>query len=918
MEDKLKSKIIKYLEKNDPKHEIVLIDEAKKEIVYSDKIICHNPIKFENEGYVRAYLVVKLIKELKYPMECIELEKHYNIGSKPKDKNAFIDIIVRDKKISENVYMFIECKAPETYESNKKKIETQLFNMAAIQKQDGNVSYLVYYGLDENRLHEKMYVIDYEETPSYKKWKETNPLDDSFCIPSNYGMIQHAYFANVSDENEECKPLDMELEKSDFMKLQNKLHNVLWGGGSTSYNDIFFYLMHIFLAKIYDELWCLDGEKYDFQFMYEYDEKSKKTILESPEVTFARIEKKYKEAQQSLLNMPPEIIERSNFIDFDKVEMTKIMSVVHILEGISITKNKNQSDLLGDFFESIIENEFKQSKGQFFTHKNIVRFMIEALSIKEISFNKIMTQKRTDALLPYIIDPSCGSGTFLLESMKAISEYYLDNIDRIKVANPIKTVLKNQLFIEDEDDKNQINTWAKRFIYGIESNVELTTATKVNMILHGDGNANIFNKNGLHNFNVYCDPARIMQDFENKLESQKKIRFCNQEYYVNEQFDFVVTNPPFSLTFGDGEDANDYKNRFLFSDKKNSENLFIERWYQLLKEGGRLAAVLPDSVFDTTENKYIRLFIYRFFNVKAIVSLPKSAFEPYTSTKTSILFAQKKNAKEVALWDSKWDEVSKDYNKKKTRVENLIQVHDGLKKKEKLSSIKNMTKDEEHALICEFLKSFLVEQDIKMEIDDLIEKYRLELNDLCSYDKDTVDTFGFVNTWWVFDEVSKSFDYEVFMAEVDSIGYKRTKRGEKETSNDLYSLEYAPDTIDFESIRNDYQKNISDVEKLIVRENGQLDKEKDAKKISNIKKRIQSAVDKKNKIKEDWKKVDAFIDKYYDDKFDLKKEYAERTDRELIDMFRMGLLKSYRSEKIALRDTTLLTTLDYLRKLKWN
>ena len=123
MEDRLKRKILKYIEMNDPSHEIVTVDEVNKKIIYSDKIVCHNPIKFENEGYVRAYLVVKLITEMKYPIECIELEKHYNIGSKPKDKNAFIDIIVRDKKIPENVFLFIECKAPETYESNKQRLK---------------------------------------------------------------------------------------------------------------------------------------------------------------------------------------------------------------------------------------------------------------------------------------------------------------------------------------------------------------------------------------------------------------------------------------------------------------------------------------------------------------------------------------------------------------------------------------------------------------------------------------------------------------------------------------------------------------------------------------------------------------------------------------------------------------------------
>ena len=54
------------------------------------------------------------------------------------------------------------------------------------------------------------------------------------------------------------------------------------------------------------------------------------------------------------------------------------------------------------------------------------------------------------------------------------------------------------------------------------------------------------------------------------------------------------------------------------------------------------------------------------------------------------------------------------------------------------------------------------------------------------YDKDTKDTFGFVNTWWVFGEVSNTLNYPIFMAEADNVGYKRTKRGEKLMPNDLY------------------------------------------------------------------------------------------------------------------------------------
>ena len=331
-----------------------------------------------------------------------------------------------------------------------------------------------------------------------------------------------------------------------------------------------------------------------------------------------------------------------------------------------------------------------------------------------------------------------------------------------------------------------------------------------------------------------------------------------------------------------------------------------------------LILLLQIHHFDTTENKYIRLFIYRFFNIKAIVSLPKSAFEPYTSTKTSILFAQKKKAEDVALWDKKWEKVSKDYQHKKTRVENIVSVHDGLKKKEKLASIKNMTENEEHTLICEFLKNFLVEKDKELDLDNLIEKYRLELSDLCSYDKDTVETFGYVNTWWVFNEVSRYIDYEVFMAEVDNIGYKRTKRGEKETQNDLYSLEYAPELLDFESIQEWYKNNINEVKKLIQKEKNKLGKEKDDKKINNINKKIQNAVNEENKLEEDFEKIETFVEKYYDKSYKIKEEYSERTEKELIDMFRIGLLKKYKSEKIAKRENSLLTILDYLRKINWD
>ena len=62
--------------------------------------------------------------------------------------------------------------------------------------------------------------------------------------------------------------------------------------------------------------------------------------------------------------------------------------------------------------------------------------------------------------------------------------------------------------------------------------------------------------------------------------------------------------------------------------------------------------VILRKVFLTLQATEIFVFFfYKFFWIKAVVSLPHLAFAPYTQTKTSLLFAQKKTSKEVEEWN---------------------------------------------------------------------------------------------------------------------------------------------------------------------------------------------------------------------------------------------------------------------------
>ncbi len=94
------------------------------------------------------------------------------------------------------------------------------------------------------------------------------------------------------------------------------------------------------------------------------------------------------------------------------------------LEGISITKSDFDGDLLGKFFEEIAAHGFTQTKGHFFTPQKLVDFILDLASVREQAKNII--RNNPDGLgvrrFPYVIDPSCGAGTFLNSYMRQIVE----------------------------------------------------------------------------------------------------------------------------------------------------------------------------------------------------------------------------------------------------------------------------------------------------------------------------------------------------------------------------------------------------------------------------------------------------------------------------------------------------------------
>lgn len=754
----LKRKIISYISQKDPKKD--LIKEITPNNDYSgglisynkDNLILHREIStLTNEEYVRAFLVVRLAKELRYPPSCIELEKEYEAG-RPKRMKVRIDILVKDEnKDTATTFLFIETKDPSKFENDKALIEGQLFGAAALEVQQSSIEYLVYYALRGrgNTIEDQAIIIDHELYPNFQAWTDAGriSLDD---LPVEYGIARKLRYVNKQDDELESgeKNLDRQVTRERFLAMRDNLHNVLWGGGAMNYNDIFSNLVKLFLAKIFDEDVTRTGDPYTFQIELRAGEP------ESSVDVYEKVNALFKQAQKAYLGYSDSVIMSSVGIDREKISENKVAYVVQELEGVSLRENENKDkgDLLGEFFEGIVSKGFKQDKGQYFTHPNIVKFIMYVLDLDKLAVDLVNGKENPiNPRLPFICDPACGSGTFLIEAMKFITK-------SIKENNNIKGAKKTLEFIASNTPSLTPNIWAKEYIYGIEINADLALATKVNMVLHGDGSANIFAKDGLLPFSHYSIPNKISM-----LQRSEKTPNSKYKKEVNASFDVIMSNPPFSVDLDTGTKRL-LPNSFLYADKQNSENLFIERWYQLLKEGGRMGVVLPESVFDTAQNRYIRLFLYKYFIIKAIVSLPYLTFQPFNSTKTSLLFAEKKTRSDVEAYEKEWLKYSNEYRRLKGKIERYQEGDVG-------------DLDEARANFRRYLKHYVEEIDIELSISELLSKY-----------KDEVEEVNKNWVWWVFSEVSEIFNYEIVMAEAENIGYKRTKRGERSPPppNNLY------------------------------------------------------------------------------------------------------------------------------------
>lgn len=313
------------------------------------------------------------------------------------------------------------------------------------------------------------------------------------------------------------------------------------------------------------------------------------------------------------------IIEKNKKRIFEKDETLRL-SASTCFELIKKFQTVNLSsideDLNGRMFEVFLAASIRgKDLGQFFTPRSVVDFMTR-IALRNVDIKNP----------PKVLDACCGTAGFLIEVMA-----YLTG----RLRNDTRLTSKERGIIHKKI--------CEECLYGIEANERVARIARINMYLHGDGGSHIFHGDGLD-----IDPLETKDMSMEKKEELNEFKSSIK----NNSFDIVLTNPPFSMNYSA---SNDDEKRILqqhdltkTSSTAKSSVLFLNRYYELLKDGGELLIVLDDTVINGKTFEDLRTWILDKFIVLGVHSLPFNAFfKAKANIKTSILHLKKKcDAKE--------------------------------------------------------------------------------------------------------------------------------------------------------------------------------------------------------------------------------------------------------------------------------
>lgn len=393
------------------------------------------------------------------------------------------------------------------------------------------------------------------------------------------------------------------ISKTDSKRLNDALYQILHTMdkcglvNQKGYNI----LIQLLALKIYDE----KHHGGDLKYYINLDEAKFTAITDDGLQEFLqRIESIRLAAKSSYTK----ILDENYFDSTNENQIKVVIEIVRQFQNYSFTHSE-RNNLYQLVFYQFASQFSKADNAQFITPLQIIDFIVD-----------IVNPKHNES----IIDPTVGIADFLSVS-----------------------------YVKSNGELNDNN------VFGMDIDEDMVKLATLNMLLNGDGNATIeAQSDGL---------GSIASKFDDKGNIVKLIpRTEKQEHNYNgkwdnrvdgkrlKKFDIVLTNPPFGEARSWIPDSKDigiaecYELWNRYGQTKIDEGIiFLENAVRVLKEGGRMAIVLSNSIASIDAHKEARKWLLENMRIVAIIDLPPNIFAE-AGVAPTLIFAYKPSKKELA------------------------------------------------------------------------------------------------------------------------------------------------------------------------------------------------------------------------------------------------------------------------------
>ncbi len=433
----------------------------------------------------------------------------------------------------------------------------------------------------------KLSIKDEEFKKSDEKQKQR--IIEIFCRETAYVLVGRILFIRICEDKNVLEPSLSGKGLTEFLKFyeKRKRENVYLLAFNESREEIKKYYSHLHELGFFD-WWVIE-------------EVQKGTLLYDDRKTQDDLEKDLDYSIKKTLR-------RLNRFDFTQVNR----------------------DILGDVYQGYLPPGERKQLGEFYTPREVIEYILDAVGYKPK--NEIRGKK--------LLDPACGSGSFLVEATQRLIERYR----RIGFT------------LENPDDAKQVIEGCRNSVYGLDIHPFACFIAEINLLFQLVDLYDVARQRDkyfkLPRLNIYradslvpSEPIELTEFLDNSRRKMLLEETKGADKVKVLKFEYVVGNPPYVRQERIlNKEMLEKTYPEVFDGRADYCTYFITRGIEWLNDGGTFGYIVSGKFTKAKYGKYLRSHILRNTNIVEFVDLRGSKVFREATNDPVILILKKSKA----------------------------------------------------------------------------------------------------------------------------------------------------------------------------------------------------------------------------------------------------------------------------------